>query len=132
MPENKTQKTNRSVDEFLNGISDESRRSDCRTLITMMRESTGSDPKLWGDTIIGFGDVQYKYESGREGDWFRIGFALRRQNITIYLSYGFEQDAQLMSKLGKYKTGKACLYINKLSDIDINILKTLISKSLSK
>ncbi len=132
MPENKTQKTNRSVDEFLRGIADETRRNDCLSLVSMMTGLTGSEPRLWGDSIVGFGDVHYKYDSGREGDWFRVGFSSRRQNITIYMLHGFEQDEMLMKKLGKYKTGKSCLYVNKLSDIDLPTLKTLITKSLSK
>ena len=123
---NKTVKTKTDARAFIDSIPDENRRNDCQALADLMQEITGAGPKMWGEAIIGFGDYHYKYASGREGDWFLTGFSPRKQNITIYLSYGFEQNTDLLKRLGKFKTGKACLYINRLSDIDLNVLKSLV------
>lgn len=126
MVENKTQPNDLSVDNFLNSIPDDQKRQDSITIVNLMREITGSDPRMWGDSIIGFNKIHYKYASGREGDWFGVGFSPRKQNLTIYLSYGLEDMVELRSRLGKHKIGKACLYINKIKDIDLNVLKELI------
>lgn len=128
MTQNKTQPTHISVEEFLQGISPESKQNDCRTLCSIMEEITGEKPIMWGQ-MVGFGTYHYKYESGREGDWFTVGFAARKSSITLYIMAGFERYAELMAQLGKYKTGSSCLYINSLHDINTNILKTLIRES---
>ena len=127
MAELKTQVTRASVEKFLDGITDEKKRQDCYQLLKLMKKATRSEPKMWGTSIIGFGDVHYVYESGREGDWFLAGFSPRVQNLTLYMMGGL--DRAVLKKLGKYKTGKGCLYINKLEDVDLKVLNELITKS---
>jgi hypothetical protein len=129
MTELKTKQNDASVKAFLNSIADEKKREDCFTLLDMMKQVTGVDPKMWGDSIVGFGNYHYKYESGREGDWFLAGFAPRKQNLTLYIMSGFDHYNDLLTKLGKYKTGKSCLYIKKLEDIDLATLKELVKQS---
>jgi hypothetical protein len=129
MAELKTIPTKLSVDKFLRGIKDEKKREDCYQVLNMMEKATKSKAKMWGTGIVGFGDYHYVYESGREGDWFVTGFSPRKQNLTLYMMGGFHQFEDLMQKLGKYSTGKGCLYINKLEDVDIKVLKELIAKS---
>lgn len=126
----KTTPTEQSVEKFLKGISDPKRQQDCFTLLAMMKEITCSAPKMWGSSIVGFGSYHYRYESGREGDWFLTGFSPRKHNLTIYLMSGFEKQDALLKKLGKHKTSVSCLYINRLEDIDISILKKLITDSI--
>ena len=128
MAELKTQVTKASVEKFLNGIKDEKKRQDCYQLLKIMKKATKAEPKMWGTSIIGFGDHHYVYESGREGDWFLTGFSPRAQNLTLYMMGGFDREA--LKKLGRYKTGKGCLYINKLADVDIKALNELIARSL--
>ena len=128
MAELKTQVTRASVEKFLAGIKDERKRQDCYELLKIMKKATKAEPKMWGTSIIGFGDHHYVYESGREGDWFLTGFSPRVQNLTLYMMGGFDRAA--LKKLGKYKTGKGCLYINKLADVDIQALNELIARSL--
>jgi hypothetical protein len=132
MAELKTKPTDASVDDFIKDIADERKRQDSRTILDLMKEVSGYEPRMWGDSIIGFGVEHYKYTSGREGDWPVIGFSPRKQNLTLYLMYGFEKHSDLLEKLGKHKIGKACLYINKLSDIDMPTLKQLVERSLSE
>lgn len=129
MAELKTTQTDRSVEEFLNGISDKKTLNDCYTVLKLMQKITSEKPKMWGSSIVGFGNYHYKYESGREGDWFLVGFSPRKQNLTLYLMYGLERFENLLKKLGKYKTGKSCLYIKSLADIDQSVLKELIKQS---
>jgi hypothetical protein len=129
MAELKTKETDLSVEDFLNEIADENVRADCRKITEIMSGATGDAPKLWGTNIIGFGSRHVKYESGRELDWMKIGFSTRKQNITLYLSLGTGWDENLLSKLGKHKTGQGCLYIKNLSDVDEDVLKELIEKS---
>jgi hypothetical protein len=129
--ENKTQPTAMSVNYYLAGLEPERRRDDARAVNAMMRRVTGTVPKMWGDSIIGFGKTHYKYESGREGDWFLVGFAPRKANLVLYIMPGFKEYAPLMKKLGRHKTGKSCLYINKLEDIDISVLEQLVAKSVA-
>lgn len=129
MAELKTRPTNESVATFLEGVADEQRRQDCYTVLELMREVTGAEAEMWGDSIVGFGRYHYRYASGREGDWFLTGFAPRKQNLTLYIMAGFEQYEALMARLGKYKTGKSCLYINKLSQIDLATLRELVQLS---
>ena len=121
----KTKKNEASVEDFLNAVKDEQQRKDSLTILQMMKKATGDEPKMWGSAIIGFGNVHLKYESGRELDWFRMGFSPRKQNLTLY-GVNSEGQTELLKKLGKHKTGKGCLYINKLTDVDTAILKMII------
>jgi hypothetical protein len=130
MAELKTQVTKASVDKFLQGIRDEKKREDCYQILKIMKKATRAEPKMWGPSIFGFGDYRYKYASGRENDWFITGFSPRVQNLTLYMTGGF--DREVLKKLGKYKTGKGCLYINKIEDIDTKVLSELITKSVQK
>jgi len=131
MAELKTQKTEASVEEFLQAVEPERKRKDAQTICALMEEATGAKPKMWGASIIGFGDYTYTYENGRTNDWMLIGFSPRKQNLTLYIMPGFEAYETLLAKLGKYKTGKACLYINKLADVDLDLLKALITQSVA-
>ena len=126
----KTKATNASVENFLNEIPDKQIREDCRKISAMMEKAIGEKPKMWGDSIVGFGSRTLKYSTGRELDWMEIGFAPRKTNLTLYLNIEESWDEQRLAKLGKYKTGKSCLYIKRLSDIDEEILESLIEKSL--
>jgi hypothetical protein len=130
MAELKTKVTKASVDKFLQGIKDEKKREECYQILKIMKKATKAEPKMWGTSIIGFGDYRYKYASGREGDWFITGFSPRVQNLTLYMMGGFDQE--LLKKLGKYKTGKGCLYVNKLEDVDTKVLDKLITTSVKK
>lgn len=132
MYELKTKKTAVSAEDFLNTIADVRRRADCFAIADMMRAATGHEPVMWGPSIIGFGPTTYRTASGQENDWFQIGFSPRKQNITLYLSYGFDQAPDLMARLGKYKTGKGCLYFNRLTDIDRPVLAELIGRALNQ
>jgi len=129
MAEAKTKPTNERVEDFLNKISDEERRADCFKVANIMEEITGDKPKMWGPSIVGFGTYHYKYASGREGDWPITGFSPRKKDLTLYIMMGFEKHSELMEGLGKHSTGKSCLYIKRLSDIDIPTLKKLIKVS---
>ncbi len=129
MAELKTKLTKLSVEDFINAIAEEQKRKDAFAILEMMKKATKDKPKMWGPSIIGFCDVHLKYESGRELDWFRIGFSPRKQNITLYLSGTLDSRATLLKKLGKHKTGKGCLYINKLSDVDTKVLEKIITQS---
>jgi hypothetical protein len=122
---NKTTKTRGSVPKFLGALDDE-RRKDCEALVTLMRRATRAEPKMWGPSIVGFGDRHLKYESGRELDWFVAGFSPRKNDLTLYLT-GF--DEALMARLGKHKTGGGCLYIKRLSDVDVAVLEKLVKRS---
>jgi len=130
MAELKTKKTDASVDKFLNGVADEQRRKDCFALVEIMKKATKAEPAMWGPSIVGFGHRLYKYPSGRELDWFLLGFSPRKQDLTLYIMPGLERYPKLTKKLGKYKTGKSCLYIKKLEDVDQPTLKELIKQSL--
>ncbi|UZR93233.1 DUF1801 domain-containing protein [Chondrinema litorale] len=125
----KTTLNDGDVKKFINSIENEKRKKDGFSTLKIMEEVTGLYPKMWGTSIVGFGQYHYKYESGREGDFFMVGFSPRKQNLTIYIMPGFDRYETLMSKLGKYKTGKSCLYINKLEDVDMKVLKELINES---
>lgn len=125
----KTKENEASVEDFINQVEDETKRNDCWKIAAMMEKSSGKPPKMWGTSIVGFDQYHYKYESGTEGDMCRIGFSPRKQNMTVYIVDGFEKYAELMSKLGKHKTGKSCLYFKKLSDVDEKILNELIELS---
>ena len=129
MAENKTKPGKASVAQFLNAIDNDRRRSDAKAVAAMMRKATGKRARLWGTSIVGYGSYHYKYDSGREGDWALVGFSPRKQNLAIYIMPGFGQFDALMKRLGKYKTGKSCLYINKLDDVDQDVLQQLIERS---
>lgn len=128
MATNKTVPTDANVEAFLQTV-DEKRRADCATLVDLMQDVTGEPPQMWGTSIIGFGSYHYKYASGREGDMPLVGFSPRKQALTLYIMAGFEQYEALLEKLGKYKTGKACLYIKKTADVDMDILRELVTQS---
>jgi len=132
MAELKTKPTNASVKDFLNQIPDEERRKDCFAVAKMMEEITGSKPKMWGASIVGFGSYHYKGASGREGDWMITGFSPRKKDLTLYIMMGFEKHPELMKQLGKHSTGKSCLYIKRLSDIHTPTLKKLIKSSIKQ
>jgi hypothetical protein len=129
MAENKTKPTPQQVSEFIAGIGDERKRSDCEELVKLMSEITGKPATMWGSSIVGFGQYHYKYASGREGDFFLTGFSPRKQALTVYIISGFKINPGLMEQLGKYKTGKSCLYIRSLDDVDRSRLKQLVEES---
>lgn len=129
MAKNKTQPTKASVTDFINAIEDKEMRADVRRVAAMMRKATGKRAKMWGPSIVGYGTYHYKYASGREGDFLMAGFSPRKQALTVYIMPGFSKFDALMKKLGKYKTGKSCLYIKRLSDVDESVLEQLIDGS---
>lgn len=131
MAELKTQKNEESVTDFLNTVENEKKRQDAFKILKLMQEVTGEEPAMWGSSIIGFGEYHYKYASGREGDWMLVGFSPRKQNLTLYIMAGFDEYNQLLAKLGKYKTGKSCLYINKIEDVDLDTLRELVRQSVA-
>lgn len=127
MAENKTAPTDASVDAFIEAVEHDVRREDAWTLLALFKRVSGLEPKMWGPSIIGFGSYHYKYESGREGDMLMTGFSPRKANLALYVSGGFKQRPELKERLGKHKTGKSCLYINKLADVDMAVLEELIA-----
>lgn len=129
MAENKTIQNEGSVEDFLNSVENPQRRRDGLALLEMMKRLTKLEPKMWGESIVGFGSYHYKYASGREGDMPLSAFSPRKQNMTIYLTYDFEGCAQLLARLGKHKTSVSCLYINKLSDVDPAVLEEIVTRS---
>jgi len=129
MGELKTQRTATSVDVIINGIADDARREDCLVLLGLMRRATGVEPEVWSSGVVGFGTYHYKSSSGQEGDWFPVGFASRKAAITVYLGLGLEEVAELLAKLGKHKTGKGCIYIKRLADVDLAVLEELVADS---
>ena len=129
MAENKTRQNTASVAAFLSAIEDKRKRGDAGKVAAMMRRATGKRAKMWGAAIVGFGTYHYKYESGREGDSILVGFSPRKQNLVVYIMPGFTEFPVLMRKLGKYRIGKSCLYLNKLDDVDESVLEELIDKS---
>lgn len=129
MAELKTQKNAESVDAFIESINDETKRADSHTLVRLMKKITKEPPAMWGTSIIGFGSYDYKYESGREGTWFQVGFSPRKQQLTLYIMDGFSEYEKLLGELGKHSTGKSCLYIKKLEDIDMEVLDRLVRES---
>jgi Domain of unknown function (DU1801) len=129
MAENKTKPTTISVPAFLDACSDEARRADAKALAKLMQKVTGNKPSMWGSSIVGFGCYHYTYESGREGDMPIVGFSPRKAANVLYGAIGFSGADALLNKLGKYTTGKGCLYIKKLADVDLKVLETLIEKA---
>lgn len=131
MAELKTTRTGASVTEFIAGIEDERQRKDSKTLVKLMKSVTNSAPKMWGPSIVGFGSYRYEYASGRTGDWMLTGFSPRKGKLSIYVMSGFKDEAPLMSKLGKYTSGKSCLNVKRLDDVDLKVLEQLVSKSVA-
>ena len=129
MADNKTKPTKLSVTAFINGIDDQQKRTDARTVAAMMRRATGNRAAMWGPSIVGYGQYHYKYASGREGDFLVTGFSPRKKALTVYIMGGFTQFEALMKKLGKYTNGKSCLYLKRLSDVDEIVLERLIVAS---
>lgn len=129
MAEQKTLPTAESVKQFIESQENEKKRQEAYILLDLMKKVTGEEAKMWGSSIIGFGSYHYKYESGHEGDSLRVGFSSRKAKHSIYIMPGFDNYDYLMKKLGKFKTGKSCLYVNKLEDIDLEVLKDLIKES---
>jgi len=123
---NKTQPSDNDPVSFLTSIEHETRRQDAGTLLELMGRVTGLEPKMWGATLVGFGRYHYVYESGREGDWFMVGFSPRKANLVIYLMPGDLAFAEQLPRLGKHKIGKSCLYINKLADVDLSVLEEMV------
>ncbi len=129
MTANKTQAGSHSVKAFLNKLDDPVRREECLKVLRMMQKATGHKAVMWGTSIVGFGSYHYKYESGREGDFMLVGFSPRKSNLTVYIITGFSRYTSLMEKLGKFKTGKSCLYLKKLEDVDFEVLTELVTLS---
>jgi len=126
---NKTTQTEASVAVFIASVDDAQKRQDSETLIDMMREVMGEEPKMWGDSMVGFGTYHYKGKSGREGDWFPVGFSPRKAALTLYLMGGFDERGALLEKLGKHSIGKGCLYVKKLADVDMSVLRQMVEWS---
>ena len=127
----KTVPTNASVEGYLNSIANEAKRQDSFALLDLMKEVTGEEAVMWGPSIVGFGSYHYTYASGREGDWMVTGFAPRKQALTLYIMSGFDRYENLLARLGKHSTGKSCLYIKRLSDVDLDVLRELIAESVA-
>ncbi len=128
----KTKENDADVQAFLDRVEGDEKRADCVAVAALLGEMTGEPPRMWGKTIVGFGRYRYKYASGREGEWFRVGFAPRSRDLTLYVMDGYEARADILARLGKHKTGKSCLYIKRLSDIDERVLRELVAASLEK
>lgn len=132
MSELKTKPTDSSVMDYLNSVSDAKKREDSIKIYELIKEVTNAEPKMWGSAIVGFVDHHYKYESGREGDWFKTGFSVRKQSITLYFMCGVEKLQSRLDLLGRHKVGKGCIYINKLEDINLDVLRDIVRTSISE
>lgn len=129
----KTKQTSASVTDFINGVTDEQKRKDSFVILEMMKKASGEEPKMWGGSLIGFGIKRYKSPAtGREVDWFLLGFSPRKANLSLFLTINIQEHAAALKKLGKHKTGAGCLYINKLSDIDLKVLKAMMDTAVKK
>lgn len=128
----KTHRTDEDVDAFLDAITDEARRDDCRELLALMKRATGEEPQVWSSGLIGFGTYHYRSPSGQEGDWFPVGFASRKAAITVYLGLELDSFAELLADLGKHKTGKGCIYIKRLADVDVAALERLVTQAYAR
>lgn len=133
LAEIKTKPTAASVEEFINNVTNEQKRKDSFAIVEMMKKATGEEPKMWGSSIIGFGNKRYKSPAtGREVDWLLIGFSPRKTSLSLYLTMDIKKQVDMLAKLGKHKTGVGCLYINKLEDVDINVLQEMIETALNR
>ncbi|MXY97986.1 MAG: DUF1801 domain-containing protein, partial [Gemmatimonadetes bacterium] len=128
----KTRPTDASVEAFIDAVDHPRRREDARTLLELMHRVTGEEPVMWGPSIVGYGSYHYRYASGQEADWPVVAFSPRKQNLSIYIVTGFEECDKLLSRLGKHKIGKSCLYINKLADVDLDALESLVRASVAE
>lgn len=131
MAELKTKENDQSVNAFLATIEEPRKRDDCYRLIDIMQAAVGEGPRMWGDSIVGFGRYRYTYATGRTGEWPLIGFSPRKQNLTLYIMAGFDSYEDLLGGLGKHTTGKSCLYVKRLGDLDLNVLKRLVEASVA-
>ena len=132
MAELKTKPTTGSVTDFINSVDDEERRKDCFAVMKIMQQATGAKPKMWGPSIVGFGDIRYTNARGAVTDWFLIGFSPRKRDLTLYVMPGSARHGELLKTLGKHKTGKACVYIKQLADVDQDVLRTLVEESVER
>ena len=128
----KTTQNEADVNAFLDAVENPRRRADARQVLDLIQAVTGEPPKMWGSSIVGFGSYHYRYASGREGDWPVVGFSPRKQNLVIYIMPGFSDYGDLLGKLGKFRTGKSCLYVNKLDDVDLELLEQLVRESVKE
>ncbi|MCP9237478.1 DUF1801 domain-containing protein [Lewinella sp. JB7] len=128
---NKTQPTEASVAAFIDRIEDPRKRADSLAIVELMQEVSGHPPVMWGDSIVGFGTYRYKYATGREGDWMEVGFSPRKQDLTLYLMAGVRREQALLDRLGKHRTGRSCLYIKRLEDVDQEVLRALVESTVS-
>jgi hypothetical protein len=131
MSDLKTQKNEANIEQFLASVEHDTRREDSFKILKMMREVTNDQGSMWGDSIVGFGDLSYTRSNNKEYKWFKTGFSPRKQNLTLYIMDGFNSYDEIISRLGKCKTGKSCLYINKLTDVNLDVLQELITSSLA-
>ena len=131
MSDLKTRRNEKSVDAFLDSVENPTRREDARRILELMEDVTGEPPAMWGDSIVGFGSYHYKYESGREGDWFLTGFSPRKSSLTLYIMSGFRRYEDLLGRLGKHKTGRSCLYVNRLEQVNLEVLRQLVEESVA-
>lgn len=131
MSDLKTRPTASSVDAFIDAVDDERKRADCRVVAELMTEITGAAGVMWGSSIVGFGSYHYRYASGREGDFFEAGFAPRKRALTIYVMAGFAEYEDLLARLGKHSTGKSCLYVKRLADVDLDVLREMLIRSVA-
>ena len=131
MAKMKTTPTQASVDAYINAVEDAQKRADCRAVAAMMAEVTGAPAQMWGPSIVGFGSYHYRYASGREGDFMETGFAARKRAITLYIMAGFSEYGDLLAKLGKHDTGKSCLYVKRLADVDQAVLREMVERSVA-
>ncbi|MDE0450660.1 MAG: DUF1801 domain-containing protein [Gammaproteobacteria bacterium] len=127
----KTRPSDASVEAFLDSVDNEDRREDARCVIAIMRQATEEPPKMWGSRLVGFGSYHYRYASGREGDWPLTGLSPGKRNLTVYIMPGFDDYGEMLSRLGKHRTGKSCLYVNRLRDVDLNVLEEIIRQSVA-
>jgi hypothetical protein len=132
MAELKTKQTNASVASYLRSLPDKQTQAVCRELVSLMKAATGATPKMWGDSIVGFGKCHLEYASGRELDWFYVGFSPRKAGLSLYLTCDLSKYARLLKKLGSHKKGKGCLYIKKLDDVELDVLKELVKESVDE
>lgn len=132
MAETKTKKTQASVDEFLAAIDDETKQGDARALVRLLKKVTGEKPTMWGSSIVGFGQYHYRYASGREGDSMLVGFSPRAQNLTLYFPAGFDKLTPLLKKLGKFSTGKGCLHVKRMDDVDMSVLEAIVRQAVKE
>ena len=131
MADMKTKPTNASVDAYIDAVEDPQKREDCRAIAAMMADTTGAEARMWGSSIVGFGAYHYRYASGREGDFMEAGFAARKRTLTLYIMAGFSEYGELLGQLGKHTTGKSCLYIKRLADVDQDVLREMVERSVA-